>query len=123
MRKFVSSLSKLSAAALGLFVMGSGSDFAIAQDKAALDCSSVGSGMSLRDEAKCACDAALRSNSIEALEEFLFRYGEVDTRCTALASTALKTNFGGGKTYVGSENGNGSASDNSGVLVAGGYGN
>ena len=45
-----------------------------------------------QSEEECACEAALKANTIEALEEFIRRYppGRSDaTACTALAMTAL----------------------------------
>jgi hypothetical protein len=45
----------------------------------------------LQAEAKCACEAALQEGTIEALEEWLRRYRDVDvdSACTALALEAL----------------------------------
>jgi hypothetical protein len=44
----------------------------------------------LRAQEKCACYAALKENTIEALEDFLQKYGHSGgTACTALARVSL----------------------------------
>jgi hypothetical protein len=44
----------------------------------------------LRSQEECACEAALKENTIEALEGFLHDYGNISgTACTALARVSL----------------------------------
>jgi len=53
-------------------------------------------GVGLQSEEECACAAALKANTIPALEAFLRKYplGEGPSACGALALNAL-SNFGG----------------------------
>jgi hypothetical protein len=41
------------------------------------------------EEAECACERALELGTIEALEDYLFRYPDAPTACTALALNTL----------------------------------
>jgi hypothetical protein len=43
-------------------------------------------------QAQCACEAALEQNTVEALEEFLARYGDLNTACTARAFVPYNNN-------------------------------
>jgi len=46
-------------------------------------------GQSFAEEAECACENALRENTIEALENYIMRYGNANNACMALAQAAL----------------------------------
>jgi hypothetical protein len=41
------------------------------------------------EDAECACERALEVGTIEALEDYLFRYPDAPTACTALALNTL----------------------------------
>jgi hypothetical protein len=95
MRKYLSLLSKMAAALLGLFAVGVGTGSVQAKPAVVvLDCRQDEPTMSMREKVQCACEAALNKNTIEALENFLLEYGDEDAKCSALASTAL-ADFGG----------------------------
>jgi hypothetical protein len=78
-------IAGLGAIAFALGGVGSGATLA---GKTASDmCSVVGE---LRTQEECACEAALKENTIEALEGFLHNYGNISgTACTALARVSL----------------------------------
>lgn len=90
MRRFLLNAFKIVAAGLGLSFFGSNADVRAASNNSVLvlNCSAQGR-MSRQQEVECACDAALKAGTIEALEGFLARYGTEDSACSALASTAL----------------------------------
>lgn len=60
-------------------------------------------GSGLQSEEECACAAALRANTIPALEAFLRKYplGKGPSACSALALNALSNFSGGGGSNVG----------------------
>lgn len=90
MRKSLSLVIRLASVLLGTTAVGGTFDSAeAAQSFLVVDCQAPTEQMSRKGEAECACQAALQKNTIEALESFLLRYGDVDSECTALATTAL----------------------------------
>lgn len=97
MKKLLRSRLSILAVMLGYSVLAAdGAGAAANQASMPLNCTPSPGGMSLKEEAKCACAAALKSNSIEALENFLLKYEGVDSECAVLASTALTAFAGGG---------------------------
>jgi hypothetical protein len=71
------------AATFGIVIIG----VAISAAAESFKCAAAGD---LRTEEQCACEAALKDNSIEALEGFLEKYGDTSgTACTALARVSL----------------------------------
>ena len=90
MRKSLSLVIRLASVLLGTTAIGGSLDSAEAtQSFMVVDCQAPTEQISRKAEAECACQAALQKNTIEALEAFLLRYGDVDSECTALATTAL----------------------------------
>ena len=98
MRIYLSSVFKLVTAVLGLSFFGvpnAAADASRQKQSMVLQCHNTSQGMSLKEEISCACNAALKTNTIEALEAFMRLYGgKADSECLALASTALVA-FGG----------------------------
>lgn len=88
MRSFLFKFFNVLAALLGLSFFETGATAATSTSSIILNCE-PGRGMSRKEEIECACDAALKAGTIEALESFLARYGKEDSACSALATTAL----------------------------------
>src|SRR3989337_4401861 len=66
-------------------------------------------------KAECACETALEKGTQKALRDFLRLYGNADTACNALASTAnLRENSSGGEIGGSSSSSGGSSSSSGG---------
>ncbi len=93
MQKRAFRLLSLTSAIFGVFSLSQGQSVEAAprqgQTAMVLECRPGDTNMTPVEEARCACEAALKRNTIEALENFLLKYGATDTQCDALASTAL----------------------------------
>jgi len=88
MRKYFKLSTKLVSAFLSTVPLWPASVTLAQQTESVLECRAPGS-MSRAEEAQCACEAALRENTIEALENFILRYGNDSSACFALAQAAL----------------------------------
>jgi len=93
-KKIGVSSRSLMIALLGLVGFGGGLSVAQHAQAADLDFASIAKQCSPQDvmsDEQCACDAALKENTIPALEEFLRKYpaGRRGSACSALALQAL----------------------------------
>lgn len=90
MRKTLKSLFKFVAAAfgLGLFASGGQATTLPTSTTIVLNCEPE-QGLTRQELIDCACREALRANRIEALEDFLHRYGNEDGACAARVRLAL----------------------------------
>ena len=89
-RKLNSSARNLLIALLGILGLGGGLTVSRSAQAADMDFSAVSYQCDPREE-QCACEEALKKNTIEALEEFLRKYppGRKPSACGALALNAL----------------------------------